>query len=187
MCWAGLDRMERLREKGYFKNIDFDLTAARKLAESAVRKAIVEGSVRNGPTDGSFNAALLQLPLLRFPDPVLNEVTVDAIIQELRFSTLETPQYHLYRYKIQDDFGVPQSAFLFCSFWWIQALGKIGRREEAKRSLHRVMEAANSLGLFSEHFVPATGEQRGNFPQAYSHVGQLNAAFAVSLPWDEVL
>lgn len=188
MCWAGLDRIARLRDRGFFKGVDFDVDKARYSAEQAVRRAVVDGSLRNGPTDPSHNAALLQMPLLRFPDAALNESTVDAITKELRIS-LEgrSDCHHLYRYKIQDDFGVPQSAFLFCSFWWAQALAKLGRKQEAREILVEVHKAANPLGLFSEHFVPLSGQQLGNFPQAYSHVGQLNAAFAVSDDWDEVL
>ncbi|TLY39697.1 MAG: hypothetical protein E6K59_11820 [Nitrospirae bacterium] len=76
---------------------------------------------------------------------------------------------------------------MICSFWIAQALARLGRTAEAKEILAGVLTAANGLGLFSEHFLPATQTQCGNFPQAYSHVGLINAAFAVSPPWSEVL
>lgn len=59
--------------------------------------------------------------------------------------------------------------------------------EEAQRIMAQVLTGANYLGLFSEHFVPETRMQLGNFPQAYSHVGLINAAFAVSPSWATVL
>lgn len=188
MCWAGLDRVSSLQAKGYCKGLSFDVNEAKKRAEDAVRRAVREGSVRNGPNDPSFNAGLLQMPLLRFPDKELTKATVTAIAKELRFDPEEQRRYFLYRYKRPDDFGVPESSFLFCSFWLIQALIKCGFVEEARGELRKIVEqSANPLGLYSEHFVPATATQLGNFPQAYSHVGQINAAFAASPPWSEVL
>lgn len=62
-----------------------------------------------------------------------------------------------------------------------------GRLEEGRLVLKGATRAANSLGLYSEHYDPRTNEQLGNFPQAYSHVGLINAAFACSPPWNEVL
>ena len=92
-----------------------------------------------------------------------------------------------YRYLRQDDFGTPQAGFVICSFWVVQALVKLGRLAEAQQVMSRVMTAANSVGLLSEHFLPHARLQLGNFPQAYSHVGLINAAFALSPPWSEML
>ena len=97
-----------------------------------------------------------------------------------------TPGF-LFRYLRNDDFGRPSAAFLVCSFWMVQALARLNRREEGQLVLSQLLTAANSLGLFAEHFEPATGRQCGNFPQAFSHVGLINAAFAVSPSWAEVL
>jgi len=57
----------------------------------------------------------------------------------------------------------------------------------ARQMMSDVMGAANDLGLFSEHFVPGARQQAGNFPQAYSHIGQINAAFSISPSWSDVL
>ena len=175
------------RNGGYFAEVGFDLRAAKAKAEAAVRAAVAEGSLRNGPEDASFNAALLQLPILRFPDRELCVRTVEATASALRLSDDDAERDFLYRYRRADDFGQPQSAFVFCSYWWAQAMAKLGRLEEARRILHVMGRTANELGLLAEHFDPRRGEQLGNFPQAYSHVGQINAAFAVSPPWDDVL
>jgi GH15 family glucan-1,4-alpha-glucosidase len=64
---------------------------------------------------------------------------------------------------------------------------KLGRLSEAQQVMSQVMPAANGVGLLSEHFLPQVRLQLGNFPQAYSHVGLINAAFALSPPWSEML
>ena len=146
-----------------------------------------EGSLRNGPKDETFDAALLELSVLRFPDEKLLQLTVDRIHSELRLGSTQPVSSFLYRYLHKDDFGHPKSAFLICSFWLVQALTRLGRFDEAKKVMEDAMGAANSLGLFSEHFFPTEKRQAGNFPQTYSHVGQINAAFAVSPAWGDVL
>lgn len=93
----------------------------------------------------------------------------------------------LFRYLRKDDFGKPQSAFLICSFWLVQALARIGKMEQANEIMKKVVLSSNELGLYPEHFVPDSKEQLGNFPQAYSHVGQINAAFSISPAWNEIL
>ena len=82
--------------------------------------------------------------------------------------------------------GRPQSSFVICSFWSLQGLARLGRMAEAQQIMAQVLTGANHLGLFSEHFVPET-RTLSNFPQAYSHVGLINAAFAVSPSWTTVL
>ncbi|OFZ18621.1 MAG: hypothetical protein A2X94_01645 [Bdellovibrionales bacterium GWB1_55_8] len=187
MSWAGLDRLRRLQQKGFLKDLELDLQDMTLRAQAAIEAAVVDGSVRNGPKDPTFDAALLQLPMVRYPDEELSARTVNAIHAELAVSENPDLRSFLYRYKRSDDFGNPQSAFLVCSFWYIQALAKIGRVPEARKALEGTLSAANRLGLFSEHFDPFTKQQLGNFPQAYSHVGLINAAFSVSPSWDQVL
>lgn len=187
MCWAGLDRILTLQGQGFFKGASFDVRSARARAEKATRTAVTEATFRNGPNDHSFNAALFQAALLRFPDHALTTKTVTTSYEALRVAAEGDARYFLYRYQRADDFGVPQSAFLLCSFWWIQALARIGERGAAHEALGKVLEAANPMGLLSEHFSPATKMQLGNFPQTYSHVGAINSAFMVSPSWDEIL
>ncbi len=187
MCWAGLDRISRIRDKGFLQTLNLDLNGAKTSAESAVRLAIIKGSLRNGPKDDSFDAALLQLSVLRFPDEDVVKQTVEQIHAKLRFGSEPKESSFLYRYLRKDDVGHPQSAFLICSFWLVQALARIGKIAEAQSVMCEIMTSCNDLGLFAEHFVPKTREQLGNFPQAYSHVGQINAAFAISPPWSDVI
>lgn len=187
LCWAGLDRAAMMQDLGYLSDVGIDVKAERMRAETAVRKGAVNGVMGNGPGDTTPDASLLLLPLLRFPDKELCRKTVLELEKELTFMENGRHDGYLYRYLRKDDFGRPKSAFLICSYWLVQALAKVGEQERALRLLHKLSEAATPLGLLSEHFDPGTRQQLGNFPQAYSHVGMILAAFAVSKPWDEVL
>lgn len=185
MCWAGLERIERIQKMGYLKSQPLDATAGRQKAEHAIRAAVKEGVLRNGPKDQTLDSALALLPLLRFPDSELGAKTIAEIRKVLGADGKDGA--FLYRYLRNDDFGKPHSAFVICSFWVVQGLAALGHREEAERMLNKILPAANSLGLYSEHFLPEMKTQLGNFPQAYSHVGLINAAFAASPPWSQVL
>jgi GH15 family glucan-1,4-alpha-glucosidase len=90
----------------------------------------------------------------------------------------------LLRYAVKDDFGRPRAAFTVCSFWLVEALAAIGRREEAIELFAKLLSLGNDLGLYSEDILPDSLEQSGNFPQTYSHVGLINAAFRLSRGWD---
>ena len=90
----------------------------------------------------------------------------------------------LRRYASPDDFGVPRAAFTVCSFWLVEALAILGRTDEARELFERLIALHNGLGLFSEDVLPDTHVQSGNFPQTYTHVGLINAAFRLSRRWD---
>ena len=91
----------------------------------------------------------------------------------------------LLRYDEADDFGHPENAFLVCTFWYIQALAAIGRRDEARQRFERVLARRNPHGLLAEDIAYESGEQWGNFPQTYSMVGLINCAVRLSIRWDE--
>ena len=82
----------------------------------------------------------------------------------------------VYRYKNRDDFGKPTSSFTICTFWLIQALFRIGMKEEAKIIFENLLTYGNHLGLFSEDIDFSTKRLLGNFPQAYSHLALINTA-----------
>lgn len=188
MSWAGIERIRRIRSMGYLKGLlNLDLDQSLDKAEKAVLAALKDGSIRNGPTDSSHDAALLQLPILRFPDGPICRQTVLDIANGLHFPGQGKQSGYLYRYLREDDFGRPKSAFLICSFWLVQALARVGEMEQARGVMAEIMGSANALGLFSEHYLPGAHLQAGNFPQAYSHVGQINAAFMISPTWENVL
>ena len=95
------------------------------------------------------------------------------------YERLLAPDGLMLRYKHLDDFGDTTSAFSICSFWWVEALAMMGEVDEAVRLFERLEKYANPLGLFSEDIDPATGALLGNFPQAYTHVGQIHAAITI--------
>jgi GH15 family glucan-1,4-alpha-glucosidase len=187
MCWAGLERVRRIQEAGYLKGISFDVPSAEARARQSLLNAVVEGSLRNGPKDFTFDSSLAQLAILRFPDPDLAKKTLDQIVQSLALTSDSSHPAFFYRYMRDDDFGKPKSAFVVCSFWIAQSLAAVGKVEQARELMRGVMASANRLGLYAEHFDPRDILQSGNFPQAYSHVGQINAAFAVSPSWANIL
>jgi GH15 family glucan-1,4-alpha-glucosidase len=90
----------------------------------------------------------------------------------------------LRRYSAPDDFGMPHAAFTVCTFWLVEALAILERTDEARELFHYLLSLDNGLGLYSEDILPDTLEQSGNFPQTYSHVGLINAAFRLSRRWD---
>jgi GH15 family glucan-1,4-alpha-glucosidase len=130
-----------------------------------------------------LDASLLQMASLRFlprDDPRLVG-TLDAIAREL------DRDGWIQRYSRDDGFGRPDVAFVLCTLWYVEALATVGRTREAESVLEHALRALSPLGLLAEDVDPRTGRQWGNFPQAYSHVGLIHAAFAASPRWVEVL
>ena len=82
----------------------------------------------------------------------------------------------MYRYKNEDDFGLPSSSFTICSFWFINSLYKIGHKNKAKKYFDQLLSYGNHLGLFSEDIDFETKRLLGNFPQAYSHLALIETA-----------
>jgi GH15 family glucan-1,4-alpha-glucosidase len=187
MCWAGLDRAYRMQQAGFLRDLPTNLDSARARAANALLQATKDKALRNGPTDESYDASLAQLAILGFPNREVCDTTITQIKHALALRQDGKETGFFFRYLRQDDFGKPQSSFVICSFWVVQALAKLGRLAEAKQIMNQILTGANGVGLFAEHFVPETRVQLGNFPQAYSHVGLINAAFAVSPPWSDVL
>ena len=130
-----------------------------------------------------LDASLLQMATLRLfpPDDPRIRATVDAVWKGL------TKDGWLFRYKLDDGFGTPKVAFIICTFWLIEALAVTGRLEEARGVMKQVHAALSPIGLISEDYATADLRMWGNFPQAYSHVGLIHAAFAASPRWADVL
>ncbi|UYL07974.1 glycoside hydrolase family 15 protein [Bdellovibrio sp. SKB1291214] len=125
-----------------------------------------------------LDASILQLITIGYfhdKPPALAHDLIAAIEKELMIS----PGF-LVRYRHEDDFGLQRSAFLVCSFWYIEALAATGQEQKAAELLKHVTgTAANHVGLLAEDFDVETNSQWGNFPQTYSHVGVINCAFAI--------
>ncbi len=85
-----------------------------------------------------------------------------------------------YRYKQADDFGEPETTFLICGFWYAEALACVGRVDDAMEAFEEIISYSNHVGLLSEDVDERDGSMWGNFPQAYSHVGLVNAAARIN-------
>ncbi|MEM6262791.1 MAG: glycoside hydrolase family 15 protein [Bacteroidota bacterium] len=129
----------------------------------------------------NLDASLLQLITMNYLDPNSEKARKHLTALE---KELKTKEGLFFRYKHADDFGEPESTFLICAFWYAEALAMVGRVEEAEATFKNLAGYANHLGLLSEDVAAKSGSQWGNFPQAYSHVGLMNAAFAISRKLD---
>ncbi len=185
MCWAAADRMAKVAARHAPDEVaEFRREANRiqaQLVEQAWSPALGTFVSTYGGKD--LDAALLQMAPMRFlppNDPRLN-ATIDAIQRDLGFDGW------LYRYRADDGFGKPTVAFMLVAFWLVEALAACGRTDEAAAAFQRTRAALSPLGLLSEDIDPASGRLWGNFPQAYSHVGMIRAAFAASPSWSEML
>jgi GH15 family glucan-1,4-alpha-glucosidase len=185
MCWAAADRMASIARRHLPAKVDEFSQAAEKIRGEILHRAWNEDLKSLVATyDGrDMDASLLQaitLRLLPEGDP-RRAATTDAVWKGL------THDGWLLRYRVDDGFGVPTVAFIICTFWLIEALATAGRVDEARQVMTHVHSAMSPLGLISEDYETATLRMWGNFPQAYSHVGLIHAAFAASPKWADVL
>lgn len=183
MCWAATDRMARIaRLHRPSRAARYDVAAA-KIRNQIVDRAWMRqrGVFASSYGGTELDAALLQMIPLRFlepGDPRMSS-TVDAIAEGLGHDGW------MYRYRSDDGLGRPEVAFVICTFWMIEALAMTGRREPARSALENVCRVVTPLGLMAEDCDTRTSRMWGNFPQAYSHVGMIHAAFAASPRWGE--
>ena len=129
----------------------------------------------------NFDASCLQLITMGYIDPASEQAKKHLMEME---KALKTEDGLFYRYKHNDDFGEVKSTFLICAFWYVEALAAVGRVSEAIEIFERLNSYSNHLGLLSEDVDAKSGSQWGNFPQAYSHVGHVNAAYRISRKLD---
>lgn len=186
MCWVACDRLAKIAARLALPDRE------RRWRGEADRIHAVVCARAFDPERGGFmetfggdtvDASLLLLHELGFVAPSDPRFlgTLDMVEKTLKSGDF------LYRYAAADDFGVPETAFLVCAFWYIDALAAVGRREEARALFEEMLARRNPLGLLSEDIDPATGELWGNFPQTYSMVGLINSAMRLGRSWDEVL
>ncbi|EKJ87611.1 GH15 family glucan-1,4-alpha-glucosidase [Leptospira meyeri] len=150
-----------------------------KKAETNIEKCYDEklGCYTQAQGKKELDASLLQLITLGYLDPKSEKAKSHIKAIE---NTLKTENGFMYRYLHRDDFGKPETTFLVCTFWYIEALACMERIEESAQLFDFVCEHANHVGLFSEDIESMSGNQWGNFPQTYSHVGLVNAARKIS-------
>jgi GH15 family glucan-1,4-alpha-glucosidase len=184
MCWVACDQLAKIAKR---LRLEDDASQWRKHADhihaEICKRAWNEEKQCFASTFGGdqLDAALLllhEIHFLRADDPRFAQ-TVEAIERELKRGEF------VFRYIEEDDFGAPENAFLVCSFWLVDALAALGRRDEAMKLFERLLSLRNPHGLLAEHVDPKTGELWGNFPQTYSHVGMINSAMRLSISWED--
>lgn len=185
MCWAAQHRLGMIaRRVGVDSESREWLARAGVLRQEVLQRATTQEGWLSGVLDRDMaDATSLVLPeigLLSSDDPRFH-ATLDMVSRKLMRSGF------VMRYVEADDFGKPSNAFLLCTFWYIDALVSVGRRDEALELFNNLLARRNHVGLLSEDIDPATGELWGNFPQTYSQVGLILSAMRLSRSWEEGL
>jgi len=183
LCWAACDRLAYIalslglgaREQVWRQRADHIRTEILKHGWSEKH-----GSFVTSFGGDHVDASLLLMQHIGLIDPKDRRyvATLERIERELRRGP------YLYRYAQADDMGEPTSAFVVCTFWYIEALAAVGRRDEARELFENLLARRNHAGLLSEDIDVKTGELWGNFPQTYSMVGLIRCATYLSRSWE---
>ncbi|GGW71330.1 glucoamylase [Streptomyces lucensis JCM 4490] len=178
MCWVAIERAIRLATH---RGLPADHRRWRQARDTIYRRIMERGwCERRGAfvqSEGSdvLDASLLMMPLAKFIAPTDPKwlSTLDALTEDLVSDSL------VYRYDPQaspDGLRGDEGTFSICSFWFVEALVRAGRLDEARLAFEKMLTYANHLGLYAEE-IGRTGEQQGNFPQAFTHLALISAAF----------
>lgn len=182
--WAGANAAFKMAKA--IGNTDFEERAKILIDKAAAHIEACYDPVRKVYTNavGSkyLDASTLQLIVMNYLDPNSQRAKDHLIALE---NELKTEDGLFYRYLHEDDFGKPKTTFLICAFWYVEALACVGRLEEAIKEFEKIIKYCNHLMLFSEDVDAKSGSQWGNFPQAYSHVGLMNAAYRIAMKLDK--
>jgi GH15 family glucan-1,4-alpha-glucosidase len=180
MCWVALDRAISLASRlGAEDRLD-----QWEKAREAVRDAILQRgwsdraqAFTQALGSDELDASALMMPIVGFIAP--NDPRMLATLKAIQ-QGLTDDRGLVFRYTSRDGLPGEQGAFLLCTFWLAQALALADRVEEAREVFERAIRYVNDVDLLAEEVDPATGELLGNFPQAFSHIGLINAAWAIT-------
>lgn len=183
MCWVACDRLARISARLGLVN----RSAYWRNAADGLRGPILDRawSRKLGCFAGSLDTDELDASVL-----LMHELGIVAPTDERFVATVDVIGKrllrggHLMRYAAPDDFGAPTVAFTVCTFWYVDALAAVGRRDEARDIFEKLLAHRNHVGLLSEDIDPSSGELWGNFPQTYSMVGIIVAAMRLSKGWE---
>jgi alpha,alpha-trehalase len=182
MCWVALDRAIALASVlGAEDRIQDWEKARREIADTVLGEGwnAEVGAFTQYFGSTALDASNLMLPIVGFlpaDDPRML-ATIDAIAERLT-----DDRGLVYRYRTEegvDGLAGEEGTFLLCTFWLAQALALAGQVERAREVFQRAASFVTDLGLLAEEVDPATGELLGNYPQAFSHIGLVNAAWAI--------
>jgi GH15 family glucan-1,4-alpha-glucosidase len=183
MCWVALDRAIALSDLLHASDrVDSWKQRRDEIWETVVRDAWSEeaGAFTQYIGSTALDAANLMMAIVGFLPATDSRMlaTIDAIEERLTDS-----RGLIYRYRSEDGvdgLAGQEGTFLLCTFWLAQALAMADQLDRARAVFERAAAFVNDLGLLAEEVDPNTGELLGNFPQAFSHVGLVNAAWAIS-------
>ena len=180
MCWVALDRAVAmaplLKAEGHVERWS--------QVRDEIRAAILEegwsetaGAFTQSFGSDDLDASNLMIPIVGFlpADDARMLATIDATRERLT-----DDRGLVYRYLAEDGLEGSEGTFLLCTFWLAQAEAMAGQVERARSTFERAVAFANDVGLLSEEVDEDTGELLGNYPQAFSHIGLINAAWAIS-------
>jgi GH15 family glucan-1,4-alpha-glucosidase len=176
LTWVAFERAGRLARR---RGLPAPLAAWRQAADRAYLQIQENdwngqiGAYMQYPDSTTLDAGALMMPLVGFTgakDPRFLS-TLDRIEAGLVTDSL----VHRYHADGSDGFDEPEGTFNLCSFWYVEALTRAGRLDQARHTFEKMLTYANHLGLYSEE-IGASGEALGNFPQAFTHLGLIRAA-----------
>lgn len=179
MCWVALDRAIDMADQ---LEANERIHAWTKTREE-IRDTILAdgwneaaGAFTQSIGSSALDASALVIPIVGFLPATDARVlsTIEAIQAQL-----VDPSGLVHRYRTADGLPGEEGAFVLCSFWLAHALALADRVEQARRVFERTVGHANDVDLLAEEIDPRTGEFLGNFPQAFSHIGLINAAWAI--------
>lgn len=177
MCWVTLERAAHISEQVLGRERPDLRELAGEIRDEVLEHGWCEelGSYVSAYDCGEMDASVLTLGLCGMIDPRHERFvrTVERVDEHLRV------EHGVYRYRFEDGLPGTEGAFNLCTAWHIQALAAIGRADEARVLLADYAGLAGRTGLMSEEWDPLTGRALGNHPQAYSHLGLIEAVFAV--------
>jgi GH15 family glucan-1,4-alpha-glucosidase len=178
MCWVAIERAMRM---AHHRGLPADIPRWRGARDAIYRQIMQRGwsekrrAFVQHQDDDVLDAAVLMMPLAKFVSPTDPKwlSTLDILGENLVSDSL------VYRYDPQaspDGLQGAEGTFSICSFWYVEALTRAGRLEEARLAFEKMLTYANHVGLYAEE-IGHTGEQLGNFPQAFTHLALISAAF----------
>jgi GH15 family glucan-1,4-alpha-glucosidase len=180
MCWVALDRGLQLAEdRGDEERAERWRAVADEIKAEVCEQGVDDRGVFKQRYDAdALDASLLLIPLMGFlpPDDERVRATVLAIADELTEDEL------VLRYRVDetdDGLSGEEGTFTICSFWLVSALAQIGEVERARALCERLLSFASPLQLYAEEIDAKTGRHLGNFPQAFTHLSQINAVMAL--------
>jgi len=180
LCWVALDRIVRMHDEGWIDvAVDGFRTERDAIRQEIERRGYNEelGAYTQLFDGDDLDASLLTLPLYGYVDAM--DVRMQSTLARIRERLGRGPL--VYRYLDSDD-GLPpgEGTFGICAFWAVECLARSGELQAATETFEQLLGYANDVGLFAEEIDPDTGAALGNFPQAFTHIGVINAALQLA-------